>query len=644
MCGITGFWQSGGMRSDDAYASLGAMSACIAHRGPDDDGAYVDARCGVALGFRRLAILDLTPLGHQPMQSPSGRFWITFNGEIYNHRQLRGLLEREGVRFRGRSDTEVLCAGLEVWGIRQTFERAAGMFAVAIWDTALSALTLVRDRVGIKPLYFYSEPGFLSYGSELKSLHRGPRFDPTIDAVALSEYSSLLYVPGPRSIFTHVSKLPPGTLLTISDPSRPLPAPEAYWSLEHVAKSGRLGDRFLSENEGAQLLEQTLTQVIAEHMESDVPLGAFLSGGIDSSLVVSLMSRVATGTVKTFTVQFDDVAHDESVHAEAVAKHLGTDHTTIPLRGDEALDYLPSLCEHYDEPFADASQIPSLLVCKAARQHATVVLTGDGGDELFAGYNRYLYGIKAFPQLDRIPPRARRVLAWSLRAASGPFLEQGYSTASRFIGNLPKERLVADKARKLARILEADTDVARYNELVSTERRVSSARTLPSALHESFEGHPNSALLDRMLLADQLSYLPDNQMTKVDRASMAASLEARVPLLDHRVLEVAWRLGPSALIHKGQSKWPLRKLLYDLVPPALLDRPKTGFSVPLSKWLRGPLRPWAEERFSRSALAQSPVDGAEVRATWTAFLAGRDSLASSVWTSLVFENWRSRWL
>ncbi|MCE2901948.1 MAG: asparagine synthase (glutamine-hydrolyzing) [Gemmatimonas sp.] len=646
MCGIAGFWMSGGLRESEAHDAVRAMTDCIRHRGPDDDGVFVDHEVGVALGFRRLAILDLTPLGHQPMASPSGRYWLTFNGEIYNHRTLRAELEAAGVTFRGRSDTEVLCAGFDVWGIRETFTRAAGMFGVAVWDTMKRQLTLVRDRIGIKPVYVSSAAGVVSYGSELKSLMAAPRFDRTLDTEAIAEYSALLFVPGPRTVFRRTVKLPPGCLLTITDPTAPLPAPEPYWSLEEVAQRGRLGGHVLPPEEGQRELEALLLNVLDEHLESDVPLGAFLSGGIDSSLVVALMTRVSPARVKTFTIAFDSAEHDESAHAERVAQHLGTEHVTIPLRGADALDELQTVVEHYDEPFADSSQLPSLLVCRAARRHATVVLTGDGGDEIFAGYNRYVYGGRLFPTVSRLPAVARRLAAATLQGLPSGVLESGYRLASRVSGRVPHERLVVDKLRKLGRLLTADGDRGRYQQLVSTEgvEDGQGTRCPPAALAVAFDRHAQASLLDRMLLGDQLAYLPDNQMTKVDRASMAASLEARVPLLDHRVVELAWRLPGNALLPDGLTKAPLRAMLYQSVPRQLIDRPKTGFSVPLAEWLRGPLRPWVEERFGPASMAGSPLDHAGVSETWRRLLAGRDGYGSSVWASLMFESWRRRWM
>ncbi|MBL0937496.1 MAG: asparagine synthase (glutamine-hydrolyzing) [Gemmatimonadaceae bacterium] len=632
------------MREEAAREALLAMTRCIQHRGPDDGGIFLDPQAGVALGFRRLAIIDLTPLGHQPMSSPSGRYWLTFNGEIYNHHTLRRMLQDAGVQFRGRSDTEVLCAGFEVWGIRETLSRAAGMFGIALWDTQERTLTLARDRIGIKPVHVAQCNGVVSYGSELKSIVAAPEFQRALDEEAIREYAALLYVPGPRTVFRNTIKLPPGSFLTIRNPAAPLPEAEPFWSVQETARNGRLTGKVLDAQEGQRALESMLLRVTEEHLESDVPLGAFLSGGIDSSLVVALMTRVSRSPVRTFTIAFDSAEHDESAHAEAVARHLGTEHTTIPLRGADALDEVKTLVESYDEPFADSSQLPSLLVCRAARRHVTVVLTGDGGDELFAGYNRYRYSEQLFPKLDRMPRALRGLGGAALTSLPDAMLQAAYAMARALSGSVPDERLVVGKLRKLGRLMSSDSDVARYLLLVATERAGGQNTPMPEALAAAFSAEAPATRLDRMLLADQLSYLPDNQMTKVDRASMAASIEARVPLLDHRVIELSWRLPASSILEGGQSKAPLRKLLYQLVPRELIERPKTGFSVPLVDWLRGPLRPWAEELFRAPSLEGSPLDTRIVRDTWTQFVNGHDGYASSVWTSLMFESWRARWL
>ncbi len=652
MCGIAGFWRAGGVRPDEGEELVQRMADAMVHRGPDDAGTFVDAEAGLALGFRRLAILDLTPLGHQPMRSPNGRFVVVFNGEIYNHRSMRGELERAGVEFRGRSDTEVLCAGLEQWGVAATLERAAGMFAIAAWDRARQTLILARDRIGIKPLYVRAEQGTVAFGSELKVLHAGPGASRTLDRDALTDYLSLLYVPGPRTIWQNVRKLTPGTWMEITDPAAPLPEARAYWSLSQVAQAGRLGGTVVPESDAAALVESVLRESVRSHLESDVPLGAFLSGGIDSSTVVALMQEVSSSSVRTFTVQFDDPVHDEAAHAEAVARHLGTDHLTIPISGADALDLVPRLPQIYDEPFADASQLPSLLVSEAARRHVTVVLTGDGGDELFAGYNRYLYGLRTLERVDVVPSPLRAALARMIDAAPAGSIDNGVAHAGRVLPAARQLRLAEQKARKLSKLLRGATPAERYHGLVSSvpggrgaQRTAAGSVTTPWALRHAFaELSADASLLDRMLLADQLGYLPDNQMTKVDRASMAVSLEARVPLLDHRVIELAWQLPTSWLLRGGASKWALRHALYRRVPQALIDRPKTGFTVPLASWLRGPLREWAAELLSPSTIANGPLDRRYVESALKLLWAGHDDQALAVWAMLQFEAWRREWI
>jgi asparagine synthase (glutamine-hydrolysing) len=648
MCGFAGFWQAGGVRHDEGIDAVRRMSETIVHRGPDDAGEFIAASDGVALGFRRLAIIDLTPNGHQPMASPSGRWHLVFNGEIYNHHELRAALQAEGVIFRGRSDTEVLCAGFEVWGVQRTLERAAGMFGIAAWDSVQRMLVLARDRIGIKPVYVYAESGYVAFGSELQAVAAGPRFRRALDAEVLSAYCDLLYVPAPRTIWEGLEKLTPGSWLEIADPAAPLPAPRRYWSVEAIARAGRIGGRTIAEEEAVPALERVLGDAVRQHLESDVPLGAFLSGGIDSTSVVALMQANSTRPVRTFTIRFDDPVHDESADAEQVARVLGTDHTTIPLAGDDALDLVPRLPHLYDEPFADASQLPSLLVSQAARRHVTVVLTGDGGDELFAGYNRYRFGVQSFARARVMPGALRGALARLIEAAPAGSIDGAMRGVGAVVPASRRLRLVEEKARKLARLLRGGDDASRYLGLVSTTNHRpghTEAGRLPLALQRAFRELPEGAsLLDRMLLADQLGYLPDNQMTKVDRASMAVSLEARVPILDHRVVELAWQLPARALIRDGVSKWALRQVAYARIPQALLDRPKTGFTVPLARWLRGPLRAWADELLAPAVVRQGPLEAGRVQRTWHALQSGRDDAALATWAFLQFESWRRTWL
>jgi asparagine synthase (glutamine-hydrolysing) len=643
MCGFAGFWNATGFHRDDGLAQLQRMSDALVHRGPDDEGAFVDGDVGVALGFRRLAIIDLTSLGHQPMASPSGRHQVVFNGEIYNHAELRAALRARGVVFRGRSDTEVLCAGFEVWGFRETLHRCAGMFAIAAWDTHDRVLRLARDRIGIKPLFTYAEHGFFSFGSEIKALQVGPRFSARINERAIPAYLSLLYVPGSASMLQGVEKLAPGSILEVADPTRATPASSRFWSVSAVAASVLQRETRLPDAEVLAEVESTLTSAVRSHMEADVPLGAFLSGGIDSTTVVALMQSVSSTPIRTFTVRFDDPVHDESEAASAIASCLGTEHTTIDLDGARALDWVPRLADIYDEPFADSSQLPSLLVAAAAKQHVTVVLTGDGGDELFGGYNRYTNGEALLPRVLGAPVALRRALGAMIDRTPAGSIDQWAHALGRIPG-VPAVRLAEQKVRKLGGLLSADSLQQAYLQLISVGLR-DGGQTVPEALLQAFgDEFSELPLFERMMLADQLSYLPENQMTKVDRASMASSLEARVPLLDHRVVEMSWRLPVDWKVRHGVGKYALRQIAYRRVPATLLDRPKTGFSVPLAAWLRGPLRDWAESHLDPASLRHGPLRVGDARTPWERLLRGYDDAAPAVWALIMFEAWRIRWI
>jgi asparagine synthase (glutamine-hydrolysing) len=617
------------------------MAAALAHRGPDDDGAWADGEAGVALGFRRLAIVDLSPEGHQPMASASGRFVVAFNGEVYNHVELRRELEAGGARFRGHSDTEVMLAAFEAWGVEGAVRRFVGMFALALWDARLRRLHLVRDRLGIKPLYVHARPGMVAFGSELKALLAGPRFDREVDRDALASYLRHLYVPAPRTIFRHVRKLPPGTVLTIDDARAPLPEPVPFWSAEEAALRGVAGPWQGTDDEAADEAERVIADAVALRMRADVPLGAFLSGGVDSSLVVALMQARSARPVRTFTVGFSERGWDESPHAAAVARHLGTDHTAVTLTGADALALVPDLPELFDEPLADPSQLPTFLVSRLARGSVAVALSGDGGDELFAGYNRYLHGAGAIGRASALPPAARRAAA---------ALVSGGAAAAEGAGarGLLRHRAPGDRLRKVAALLREPDAAAMYRSLVSQWQDPAAAvvgAREPATPADAALSAPGLPLLERMMLADQLGYLPDDLLAKVDRASMAVGLEARVPLLDHRVAELAWRLPRRFKVRGGEGKWVLRRILHRHVPAALVDRPKMGFSVPIDAWLRGPLRPWAEDLLSPARLrADGLLDADRVARAWRDFLAGRGRGGMSVWAVLVFQAWHQRWL
>jgi asparagine synthase (glutamine-hydrolysing) len=527
--------------------------------------------------------------------------------------------------------------------------RFVGMFAIAVWDGAQRTLFLIRDRLGKKPLFIHSRPGTLLFGSELKALRAGPGFDARLDPAALTAYLRYLYVPSPACIYQNVIKLPPGHLIAIRDVDAPLPQSRAYWSVEGAAAAGLAAPFPGSETDAVDELERLLQEAVDLRLQSDVPLGALLSGGIDSSTVVALMRARATGTVKTFTIGFDVAAHDESEHAAAVAAHLGTDHTALRLTGADALAVVPRLPRMFDEPLADPSQIPTFLVCQLARRDVTVALTGDGGDELFGGYNRYTYGARMLPWAAAVPRRARRMVAAGLGGVSSGTWDRLVGSAGSVFAPAKRLRLPGAKATKLARLLAAGTPAGMYRSLVSAwddpQRLVMEGDDRPGDLERILAGATPPSLLDRMMLADQMTYLADDLLAKVDRASMAVSLEARVPLLDHRVVEFAWRIPNLWKVRGGQGKWLLRQLLYRHVPRALIERPKVGFSVPIDVWLNGPLRPWAEDLLAADRLRRGHVLHVEpVRELWRRFLAGDSQLAAGIWSILSYQAWEDEWL
>jgi len=645
MCGFAGLFGSTPQSEADLSAAAGRMAETIVHRGPDDAGTWCAATCGVAFGFRRLSIIDLSPLGHQPMSSASGRFTIVFNGEIYNFPDLRREVEGRGARFRGHSDTEVLLAAFEEWGIRESLRRVVGMFAMAVWDNADRSLTLIRDRLGKKPLFVYHQPGLVTFGSELKVLAAGPAFDRTLDRDALSLYLRYLYVPAPRSIYRAVTKIPAGHLLTIRDPRAPLPDTTPYWTLDEAARAGLANPFGGSDVEAVDALDSLLRDAVQSRMIADVPLGALLSGGVDSSAVVALMQETASRPVRTYTVGFDDPVHNEAAHARAVASHLGTDHTELTLSGEDALALVPRLPTMFDEPLADPSQIPTFLVSQLARRHVTVALVGDGGDELFAGYNRYAYGLRSLGRIAALPPVLRRAAAAGINALGPGSWDRLYSPLSALLPGANRYRLVGEKLHKLAAVMDAPTEAEGYRSLLSAwqhpETLVGGEDLEDDTLRILRDAWPQR-LLDRMMLADQRSYLPDDLLAKVDRASMAISLEVRAPLLDHRVVEFAWRLPSEMKLRDGVSKWILRQVLYRRVPQPLIDRPKTGFSVPLDRWLRGPLRTWSEDLLA--TMSSLPFVRPEpAMKAWREMLAQRRPAGPALWALLTFLDWQAHW-
>jgi len=646
MCGLAGFFWNKNQQPDEMRAIASRMADAIVHRGPDDSGVWVDSTTGVGFGFRRLAIVDLSALGHQPMRSQSGRFIIVFNGEVYNHRSLRQELESGGCRFKGHSDTEVILAAFEQWGIVGAARRFIGMFAIAVWDTSRRELSLIRDRLGIKPLFVYQRGGLVSFGSELKALMAGPEFDRTLDPSALTSYLRYLYVPAPQSIFRHVVKLSPGHILTIADPTAALPASAAFWSVEEAARDGQAAQFPGGDQEAVAELETLLTNAVRLRMQADVPLGALLSGGIDSSTVVALMQASADQPVKTFTIGFDQQEFDETFHARAVADHLGTDHTELHLTGADALAVIPRLASMFDEPLADPSQIPTYLVCELARREVTVALTGDGGDELFGGYNRYIQGERLIAGFQRWPSLLRRFSASGLTFVSPRTWNRMRDTLRPVFPTAGRTLHLGGTIHKLGGLMRAESTDGMYQSLLSAwqdpESLVISGVT-PGNKDYELDSDNELGLMERMMLADQISYLPDDLLAKVDRASMAVSLEARVPILDHRVVEFSWRLPRKFKVRNGTGKWILREILYKHVPRAMVDREKMGFSVPLAQWLAGPLRNWAGDLLL-SGETEGILRSTVLHSEWDRFLAGDSANCAGLWAVVMFRAWQSQWL
>ena len=650
MCGLAGIWSLAASGDAAALAArCASMTAALQHRGPDDGAVWTDPSAGLVLGHRRLAILDLSPAGAQPMVSRDGRFVLVFNGEIYNFSSLRAELETLGVVFRGHADTEVLLEACGLWGLGTTLERLNGMFAFALWDRLERRLHLARDRMGEKPLYYGWSGSRLLFASELKALHAAGDFQPTVDRDALTLYLRHGYVPEPHSIYQGIRKLPPGTSLTLTDPTPGvLPAPRPYWALSSTIidahQQGFAGDAAA----GVDALESTLKQAVELRMVADVPLGAFLSGGIDSSLIVALMQAASRRPVKTFTIGFDVPDYDEAPHARAVARHLGTEHTELYVRPEDALSVIPRLPTMYDEPFADCSQIPTHLVSALARQQVTVAMSGDAGDELFAGYSRYAVANGLWQRQRRWPLALRRATAAGLRAVSPATWDRVFNLLHPLLPRAARQPMPGDKLHKLSRLLAEDDPLAMYFKLISLwqtpAEAVPGAQEPASALALAAAAPAGLNTIERMMFVDSLHYLPGDILAKVDRASMACSLEARVPFLDPAVVALAWRLPFDWKLRGGVGKWVLRELLARYVPRPLFERPKRGFAVPIDQWLRGPLRDWAEHLLAERRLAEAGFFApAMVRAVWRAHLAGGQNLQYMLWHVLMFEAWRERW-
>ena len=666
MCGFVGYWRFKTNQSDEQMlAVVETMAAELNHRGPDDEGGWVDAGTGIAMGHRRLAILDLSQSGHQPMASSTGRFVLSYNGEIYNHKSIRAELiaQTSKISWRGHSDTETLLMAIEAWGLEEALKRCVGMFALALWDTHEKTLQLARDRFGEKPLYFgwsnSGSEGALVFGSELKALKAYPSFDAPICRKALTQYLRFMYVPAPRSIYQGIFKLEPGCILTVKDsplpdaPQHPLRPGQVYgslalrrwWSLDSVVKVGASKPVY-DESVALNLLEIQLTEAVSLQSLADVPLGAFLSGGVDSSTIVALMQRQSSRPVQTFTIGFDEANFDESMYAQDVAKHLGTDHHELRVSAQMAQEVIPTLPWMYDEPFADSSQIPTHLVCRAAKEHVTVALSGDAGDELFGGYNRYFWGPRIWNRLSVMPMQARKLLGSILAVMP---VSSWNTLGTTFLRGDEEVIRFGEKVHKLADRL------SRVNNMEALYRSLVSEWTDPGSIvlgeNGTFVTEPQSLLDDPlplmnmeqplpMLYRDSMTYLTDDILCKVDRAAMACSLETRVPFLDHRVVELAWQLPLDMKVRGSTGKWALRQVLYKYVPKELIERPKAGFTIPVGLWLRGPLRDWAESLISEQRLNKEGYLRPEpIRQAWLEHLTGKRDNTAKLWSVLMFQAW-----
>jgi len=640
MCGLAGYIDLNASTSNDILHQNGeAMAKAIVHRGPDDHGVWVDAKAGIALAQARLSIIDLSSAGHQPMVSASGRFVMVYNGEIYNTEGLRKDLN--GINWVGHSDTEVILEGCARWGIKATVKKLIGMFAIALWDRGTQSLTLVRDRFGIKPLYWGEVDGTFLFGSELKALKALGGWRKEIDRNALASYLRFNYVPAPHSILKGIRKLMPGHMVTWSNGAVKI---EAYWSLRSVASQGLTNPIDIGDDEAISKLDSLVQDAVGRRMVADVPVGAFLSGGIDSSTVVAAMVAKNSGPVHTFSIGMGEPGYNEAEHAKAIAKHLGTDHTELYVTPDDARSVIPNLPNYYDEPFADSSQIPTFLVSQMARKSVTVALSGDGGDELFCGYNRYFWGDRLWRKTGPLPGFVKHGLAGAIRSL-GP---DQWDALGKIIPARLRPQLLGIKAHKAADVLSLTDQAELFRRLVTVwddpTLLVPGSSEPHDVLWDQSLEKDVQPFQERMQVLDGLTYLPDDILTKVDRASMAVSLEVRVPLLDHRIAEFAYQLPRNMRVRSGQGKWILRQVLARHVPRELFERPKMGFGIPIGKWLSGPLRDWAEDLLDPKKLEQDGLlKAAPIRAAWEAHLSGRTNNEVQLWTVLMFQAWRDHW-
>lgn len=644
MCGIAGYIEWAAKSNQSELEAQGrVMAKAMLHRGPDAAGVWVDAENGLSLCHARLSVIDLSDAGLQPMTSACGRFVMVYNGEVYNAAEILDELGGNAPNLRGHSDSEVILEACAHWGVEVAVEKFIGMFAFAIWDKREKTLTMVRDRFGIKPFYYGEQNGVFLFGSELKALMAHDKFEREIDRNALASYMRFNYVAAPQSIFKNVIKLQPGHILTVRpDGTHDL---KAFWSLRDIASHAQKNTSNLSDAMAEDRLDLLLRDAVKRRMVADVPLGAFLSGGIDSSTVVALMQAQSSKKVHTYSIGMQAEGYNEAKHAKAVAAHLGTDHTELYVTPQDAQDVIPDLASYYDEPFADSSQIPTFLVSKLARQSVTVALSGDGGDELFCGYNRYLWGDRIWQRVGGWPNFVKSCASAGIEALK----PESWDSLSQIIPNSKRPRQLGIKMHKVARALTVKDDQELYRRLTSfwedTELLVPGSHEPKNILWDESLKNDVPDFRERMQLLDALTYMPDDILCKVDRASMAVSLEARVPLLDHRVAEFAFHLPKHQKVRDGQGKWLLRNVLARYVPRELFERPKMGFGIPIGEWLKGPLRDWAEDLLSVEKLeADGLLNAQPIREVWQDHLSGKINGEVQLWTVLMFQAWREKWM
>ena len=649
MCGIAGFWRDSNDKSTDWLKEIAKnMADTLLHRGPDDCGTWVDQEVGVAFGHRRLSIIDVTDHGHQPMLSSNGGYVIIYNGEVYNFQELRQQLEKLGHRFEGHSDTEVMLAAFVQWGVEASVKKFNGMFAFAVWDRLDRRLWLARDRIGEKPLYYGVQNGTLFFASELKAIRANPEFKPEIERDTLASFLRFSYVPAPYSIYKGINKLLPGHFICLKSPTDGTGS-QPYWSLDKVMKNGSNNPFTCSEEDAADELEIRLKKTVKSRMVSDVPLGAFLSGGIDSSTVVALMQSQSDRPVNTFTIGFHEQGFNEAVYAKKVAQHLGTNHTELYASPQEAMDVISKLPEMYDEPFADSSQIPTHLISTLARQHVTVAISGDGGDELFAGYNRYLIAEKLWKVAGRIPNVLKNRTADLMAGVAPESVEQFYRKLEIILPQKMKVSLPTEKFYKLAHALRATaTPKAIYKRIVSIihspEQLLTSGNELVTVLDDSTSWEKIDDTVLTMVYLDLMTYHPDDILQKVDRAAMSVGLEIRVPYLDHNLVEFIMSLPLKMKIRNGSSKWILKQVLYRHLPQELMDRPKMGFAVPVGDWIKESMREWTEDLISKKRIEKEGYFNSKaVDELWRQHLSGKFNRGHELWNILMFQSWIDAW-